>query len=203
MGENTMKKMLAIVAILMLVPFTASAMEMMPDTALEDVTAQAGVTISIDNIQMDFRMDYLSWGDGDGIGGSAAGYVNITGIEMTNIVFDKLAVGASGIAPIAGTHIVAGASAAMDFDLTDGTSDLRNMTIDVGDLTTVDAGGNIYTDTAVAIGIPTISIYVGAIAPFDIALDSAAGATGTAIGSIALGGMQMDTKGGRIFILAH
>lgn len=199
-----MKKMLAIAAILMLVPFTASALEMMPDTALEDVTAQAGVTISIDNIQMDFSMDYLSWGDADGIGASGGtGYVNITGITMTNIVIDKLAVGASGIGEISGTHIVGGVSAAMDLDLTDGTSDLRNMTIDVGDLTTVNLSGNVYTDTAVAIGIPTISIYVGAIAPFDIALDSAAGTGGTALGTMALGGMQLDTKGGSIYILAH
>jgi len=199
-----MKKVLAIIAIVMLVPFTAFGMEMMADTALEDVTGQAGVSISIDNVQMDFSMDYISWGDSDGLGGTAAGYVNITEMTMTNIVIDKLAIGAAGISVLSGTHIVAGASAPMDFDPTDGASDLRALTIDVGDYAAcVDATGAVLTDTAVAIGVPTLSIYVGAIAPFNVALDDAAGATGTALGSVALGGMQLDTKGGTLYIFAH
>ncbi len=204
-----MKKVIAIVAVLMLVPFTAFGLEMMHDSALEDVTGQAGVSISIDNVQLDFAMDYMSWGDGDGIDGSAAGYVNITQVRMTDVVIDKLAIGSSGITPLSGTHVVGGVEGvAMDFDPTNGASDLAYLTIDVGDFTLgyVDDGTGTfvaYNDTAVQIGVPTLSIYVGAIAPFDICLDSAAGNSGTALGSVAVGGMQLDTKGGNLYIFAH
>jgi hypothetical protein len=213
-----MKKAIAIAAVLMLVPFTAFGLEMMADTALEDVTGQAGVSISIDNVQLDFQMDYLSWGDGDGLDGSGAGFVNITQMRMTNIVIDKLGIGASDIAPIAfsaggATQMMVGdpltpgwtsAAQAMDLDPTDGASDLAYLTIDVGEHTIAyDASGTAITDTAVRIGVPTLTIYVGSIAPFDICLDSAAGISGTALGSVAVGGMQLDTKGGNLYIFAH
>lgn len=223
-----MKKVLAIAAIVMLVPFTAFGMQMMADTALEDVTGQAGVSISIDNVQMDFQMDYLSWGDGDGLGnGLGAGYVNLTDIRMTNIVIDKLGIGASEIAPLAFTidpgttytEIIEGdgdltngwdgVARQMDIVPTDGASDLAFLTIDVGTAGILDAAGGLgtATDTVVKIGIPTLTIYVGEIAPFDIRLDAQAGddltTTADVLGSIAVGGMQLDTKGGSIAILAH
>ena len=198
-----MKRILAIAAVLMLVPFSAFALQMIDDATLDDITAQAGVSIYIDNVQLDFSMDYLSWGDSDGIGGSAAGYVNITTLVMNNVVIDAYSIGLSGIGPLTGEHIVAGGVVGMDLDLTDGTSDLRALTIDTGDYQVVDPGGNVIIDTVVAIGIPTMTIYIDEIVPFDIALDSAAGNSGTALGSIALGGMQLDTKGGNILIYAH
>jgi hypothetical protein len=140
-----MKKMLAVAAIVMLVPFNAFGLEMMADTALEDVTGQAGVSISIDNVQMDFQMDYLSWGDADGFAidftGNGVvdendyntGYVNITTMKMTNIVIDKLGIGASGITPIAGAYgagpvLVTGDTTTQVM----GAAHLSPLTIDVG-----------------------------------------------------------------------
>ncbi|BBO68033.1 hypothetical protein DSCA_19630 [Desulfosarcina alkanivorans] len=198
-----MKKILTIAAVLMLVPFSAFALQMIDDTDLDGITAQAGVSIYIDNVQLDFSMDYLSWGDGDGINGSAAGYVNITTLRMSNVVIDAYGIGSSGIAPLNPNHIVGGAVVAMDLDLTDGTSDLHALTIDTGDYTVVDPGGNVIADTCVAIGVPTLSVYIDQIDPFDITLDNVAGNGGTALGSVALGGMQIDTKGGTVFIYAH
>jgi hypothetical protein len=225
-----MKKILAIVAVMMLVPFTAFGMEMMADTALEDVTGQAGVSITIDNVQMDFAMDYLSWGDGDGLGGSTEGYVNLTQIQMTGIVIDKLIVGSSQVGTVAGTTYAdhdgdastpdvavltntqimeAGTFRTFDFNPYDGESDLAYLTIDVGDLTVAyDSLGNALTDTAVRIGIPTLAIHVEAIAPFDIVLDEDPGndplsTTAATLGSIAVGGMHCDLKGGTVWIFAH
>ena len=145
-----MKKMLAVVAILMLVPFSAFGMEMMADTALEDVTGQAGVTISIDNVQMDFAMNYLSWGDTDGFlvdtdsdgipdASLGAGYVNLSQIKMTGIVIDKLIIGNSGLTPIAldGTTVDTeimenNVFNPFAYDITATGANLAYLTIDVG-----------------------------------------------------------------------
>jgi len=43
-----MKKLLVIATILMMIPFTAFSMDAMNDTAMDDVTGQAGVSIGID-----------------------------------------------------------------------------------------------------------------------------------------------------------
>jgi len=75
-----MKKVLAIIAIVMLVPFTAFGMEMMADTALEDVTAQAGVSIAIVDVNMDMSINNIAWGDIDT--STAAGNMDIAGIPV-------------------------------------------------------------------------------------------------------------------------
>lgn len=222
-----MKKVLAIVAIVMLVPFSAFGLEMMHDTALEDVTGQAGVSISIDNVQMDFQMGYLGWGDSDGIdlpdsGGlnptldgaitaiEAGGWVYMSQMQFLNIVIDKYAVGAAGITPL-------------NPAFADGTAfapgDLSPLTIDVGTIYTSfvenagawipNTGGALAT--GVRIGVPTLSIQVGTIAPFDISLVAydglgpaapAVDSTDT-LGTMAMGSIQLDTKGGSITIFAH
>ena len=193
-----MKKMLAVVAIVMLVPFTAFGLEMMADTALEDVTGQAGVSISVDNIEMDFSIGYVSWGDEDGFGASnPGGFVNMNDIRMTGIVIDKF-YGDSGLQQIA--------DAADEL----GYNELKFLTIDVGTYATgLDAVGDpTGYATAVRIGVPTLHVYVNKIDPIYVSLTATAGADFTAIpnsllGTIALGEMQLDTKGGAIYILAH
>jgi len=264
-----MKKVLAIIAIVMLVPFTAFGMQMMADTALEDVTGQAGVSISIDNVQMDFQMGYLGWGDSDGIdlpdsGGNisaldaditgieAGGWVYMSQMQFLNIVIDKYMVGAANISPL-NPNLYDGTG---DGSLsTFGPGDLSPLTIDVGTIYTAfttqayplyvdsdgdyhynaeDADGNPYTAvvdgngdpvtndeivpdttqiaTGVRIGVPTLSIYVGTIKPFDISLvaydDTQASGIATptvkdTLGSVAMGSIQLDTKGGSITIFAH
>ena len=221
-----MKKMLAVAAILMLVPFTAFGMQMMADTALEDVTGQAGVSIDVDNVQLDFAMDYLAWGDADATndaGDDLKSWVGIAGLEMTNIVIDRLGVGSSAITPIAGAldlTVYGGATAASGPQIVtgtteryfDATSDFSYLTIDVGLCpvpTAVSAatGASYTSHTAVVIGIPTLSIYVGEIADMDIALGTgaldAAPSLTEIMGTLAVGGMQVDLKAGTVFIMAH
>ena len=236
-----MKKILAIAAVLMLVPFTAFALEMMADTALDDVTAQAGVSIDINNIQLDFAMNYLAWGDSDGLDGNATttSWVGISGLTMTNIVIDRLGVGDAQIDPIAGGTITTSGTMGTDrlatlasqlvTSVSGGTETATAMRIyedgvaDYTDLSflTIDVGTNYFSadmseaiigiagtpvttnHTAVAIGIPTISIYVGSISDMDIALGSSANALTEVMGTLAIGGMQVDLKGGSVYIMAH
>ncbi|BBO73656.1 hypothetical protein DSCW_10730 [Desulfosarcina widdelii] len=224
-----MKKVLAIIAIVMLVPFTAFGMEMMADTALEDVTGQAGVSISIDNVQMDFQMGYLGWGDSDGIlypddlatAGLSdlldtiedGGWVYLSQMKFLGIVIDKYMVGTAGITPLNPTFHDGTAFAA---------ADLSALTIDVGQIYTQftsafvpDTVNNLAT--GVKIGVPTLSIVVVQIAPFNISLVSYATDPNTGdlipatpatdstdtLGTMAMGAIQLDTKGGSITIFAH
>jgi hypothetical protein len=81
-----MKKLIAILAILMLVPFTAFGLEALSEDVLDDVTGQAGVSINME-VQIDsVTMDTLAWGDADGLGGtSTAGWVGMSNFSMTGI----------------------------------------------------------------------------------------------------------------------
>jgi hypothetical protein len=207
-----MKKVLVIIAIVMLVPFTAFGMEMMHDTALENVTGQAGVSISIDNVQMDMSIEYVSWGDDDGIAGYGTnpGYVNMNTIKMTGIIIDKLMIGSAGLPMISGAlYTYDDTLATPDVVATAmNPTDLEFLTIDVGDYPEgLDATGTpTGLDTAVRIGVPTLSIYVDKIADITVTLTNSPGAdvlTGDTLGTISMGAMQLDTKGGAVYILAH
>jgi hypothetical protein len=83
-----MKKLIAILAILMLVPFTAFGLEALSEDVLDDVTGQAGVSIATD-ININMTMDTLAWGDKDGLGaGSTAtqeGWIGLSDFNMTNL----------------------------------------------------------------------------------------------------------------------
>jgi hypothetical protein len=206
MGEKKMKKMLAIAAIVMLVPFTAFGLEMMADTALEDVTGQAGVSISIDNVQMDMSIDYVAWGDDDGFNdayGTNDGWVNINTIKMTGIIIDSWT-GSSNLEAIDGNVYIYNTTTE-EFDKTvisAANSNLKFLTIDVGEYPTLTVG----LDTAVRIGVPTLQIYVDKISDIDITLAATAGAevlTGDTLGTISMGSIQLDTKAGYVYILAH
>ena len=78
-----MKKVLAIVLAMMLVPFTAFGLEMLEDSTLDNVTGQAGVSINLD-VQVDATIDAAAWGDSDGIG-AEGGYVGMSDMVITNL----------------------------------------------------------------------------------------------------------------------
>lgn len=78
-----MKKVLAILVVLLMVPFVSMAATM-SDADLAAVTGQSGVTIGIGSMTVGVSFGSLTWGDYDGFGtGTAAGdytdagYVNI------------------------------------------------------------------------------------------------------------------------------
>jgi hypothetical protein len=84
-----MKKIIAILAILMLVPFTAFGLEALSEDVLDDVTGQAGVSIAAD-VMMNITMDTLAWGDSDGIDNSTSGqnvegWVGLKNLNITDL----------------------------------------------------------------------------------------------------------------------
>jgi hypothetical protein len=81
-----MKKLIAILAVLMLVPFTAFGLEALSEDVLDDVTGQAGVSINLSVSIASVTMDTLAWGDSDGVGTSTdAGWVGLSNFSMTGI----------------------------------------------------------------------------------------------------------------------
>jgi hypothetical protein len=168
----------------------------MADTALEDLTGQAGVSISIADIAMDFSIGYVAWGDGDGFDAPAGtdytpGYISMNNITMLNITLDAY----DPVNAIQKNTVLVP----------------QFLTIDVGEYPIgFDTTTNAYImDTAVRIGVPTLNVKVGTIEDITVALQTAGDVGGSSIetkdtlGTISMGSLELDTKGGAIFILAH
>jgi hypothetical protein len=93
-----MKKFtMCIIAALMMVPFSAFAMDIITDSELEAVTGQTGVSLALYDVQLDLDIMNLAWGDTD-CGtlilstlrhSYTAGYVNINNIQIDNIYLDE------------------------------------------------------------------------------------------------------------------
>jgi hypothetical protein len=87
-----MKKILTLTmaALLMAISGTLSAKEPICDSDLATMTAEAGVTINMDNFNTgSISIAVISWGDGDGYataGYGNAGYIGMTDLEMTGNV---------------------------------------------------------------------------------------------------------------------
>lgn len=83
-----MKRIIAILVMLMLVPFTAFGLEALSEDVMDNVTGQAGVSIATD-ININMTMDTLAWGDSDGIDASAtdnnAGWVGLKNLNVSNL----------------------------------------------------------------------------------------------------------------------
>jgi hypothetical protein len=96
-----MKKLtLCIIAALMMVPFSAFAMDTMTDGELETITGQTGggISISFMDVQADLDIMNLAWGDTD-CGtlilstlrhSYTAGYLNINNIQIDNVYLDAM-----------------------------------------------------------------------------------------------------------------
>ncbi len=89
-----MKRVLTILAILLL-PLSVWAMTPVSDSDLSNVTGQAGVNINAD-LTMNISIGTMAWGDATGIdtgfaqfgwgtGDTTAGYVGVTGFNITNL----------------------------------------------------------------------------------------------------------------------
>jgi PPE-repeat protein len=87
-----MKKLLTltIAALFMAMSGTSPAKEPICDSDLAAMTAEAGVTINLDDFSTgSLSIGVTSWGDGDGLataGYGSAGYVGMTGLGMTGDV---------------------------------------------------------------------------------------------------------------------
>jgi hypothetical protein len=91
-----MKKLMFVIAALMMVPFSAYAMDIIADSEMEAVTGQTGVDIGVVDISLDMDILNFAWGDVD-CGtlilstlrhSYTPGYVNVNNISMDNIYID-------------------------------------------------------------------------------------------------------------------
>jgi hypothetical protein len=60
-------KKLVLTAVMMMMPFTAFALDAMNDAALDEMTAQEGVTITFDNVVINQTASNMAWIDGDAL----------------------------------------------------------------------------------------------------------------------------------------
>lgn len=59
-------KKLALILALMIIPCSAFGLEMLNDSAMDDITGQAGVNIAVDDIQLFINIEKMAWIDCDG-----------------------------------------------------------------------------------------------------------------------------------------
>ncbi len=67
-----MKKLIAIVAMMLLTPFSAFALTAMPDSQMNNITGQAGVSIAAE-VDLGLHVGTIAWGDADGVGAFTTG----------------------------------------------------------------------------------------------------------------------------------
>lgn len=80
-----MKKTIAMIAMLLMMPLAAQAKSTISDSDLGGVTGQAGVSINMD-VNMDIHMDTAAWGDSDGIGGTTgAGWIGFKNMDVSGL----------------------------------------------------------------------------------------------------------------------
>lgn len=59
-------KKLVLILMLLVLPCSAFGLEMLNDTAMDDVTGQAGVAIAFDDVQLFMHVERIAWIDADG-----------------------------------------------------------------------------------------------------------------------------------------
>jgi len=168
-----MKKMTrSIFALIALVafPMTAFALQPMADSSLDNVTAQAGVSIAVDDVLLYQSIDKISYTDqdygfnADGSVDLAGGLINDASFNINGLVINRMRINAitDGTSKFAGGADAYGAVAASGFKA-------QALTIDVAEaLPTLSAGksNNLGTPVDVAgvlIELPTIEVIMDSI----------------------------------------
>ena len=172
-------KKLVLIAILSLVPFTAFALDAMDDSALDKVTAQEGVTITFNAVEINQAAEDIAWGDADGL--------NDAGVTTGGYIF-----------------MSSNAGNTISLDGTSLTIDVATAVADIAvGAETITAG-----TTFIALGLPSVTIgYTERTTT--ITLDDAVNATGfPEPAAEALGSLYQNTTGnttisGDIYIYAH
>jgi hypothetical protein len=93
--EATMKK-LALILALIIIPCSAFGLEMLNDETMDGITAQAGINIAVDDIQLFLNIEKMAWIDCDGF--SSLGRIACSGkggaLALNNFQIDVLNINA-------------------------------------------------------------------------------------------------------------
>jgi hypothetical protein len=225
-----MKKILAMAVVLMMVPFSAYALEMLTEEVMDEVTGQAGVSIAVDDVKIFQHITSLEYTDSDGAFiGDAAGSVGIANLKMMVNINAITSLDGSGLPVSPGQSAVFGdytdpSYATFDFSNADTDGDglydafeARPIKIDVGNCAALTAGltnnnatlyGGLLPSVNVAgvvIGLPTVEIHQSAL-EFDVVLTQAGSANadgGGTFGTISIGEQTVSLLGGTLEIAPH
>jgi hypothetical protein len=229
MGDSKMKKFALVLALLMLLPLNALALQTLSEDDMGGITGQAGVSIAIDDVKLYQHIGYLTYTDTDGVTADpaapgTAGSVSVKNLYMmvhVNALTEATGTaGAPFVSPgraIQGTYAIQDATGTLfNYNNTaaavgaeDTTFTAKPLTIDVGTMPVLTAGfANNHPTTplpiaGVRIGLPTVEIYQSALS-FDVTVDSTGAAnSGASYGNIAIGNMTMAVLDGAIEIAPH
>jgi len=195
-----MKKFLAITTILLMVPFTAFALDMITDNELDAVTGQSGVTIVFSGNQtqgalsMNVGLNGLAWGDTDGVqnianvaGGDQKGYFTLNGFDAQGN--------------------------AQKTTMTIKIQHLSQMTLDVGTTSaqaklTVDGSDVVpASKTFIRLGVPDLTLEMNMAQKGKLVLaDNSAGTNGQELGELSLTGLTVGLvfpENSALYIFAH
>jgi|GEM_PF-1649402 len=88
MNKTSLITGLIISVALLLVPMTGfSQMSPMSSGEMDEVTAQKGLQISVEDIGFDMSAETIYYADEDGVGGnSGAGYLSLTGVDLQGAI---------------------------------------------------------------------------------------------------------------------
>jgi len=159
-----------IAAALMMVPFSAFAMDVISDSQMDAVTGQTGVSISVIDFSMDMAVMNFAWGDSD-CGtlivstvpvAYGPGYFNVFDIQMENI-YVTMDTAATGITSDAAGTFIQSAAHPFTIDILTGSTDPRMNPFCVG-----------RGLTGVVFGVPDMYIAVQEIDIGGLYLDSEA-----------------------------
>lgn len=220
-----MKKFIILLALTMLLPLNAFAMQPLSQNDMGDITAQAGVSIAIDDVIIYQNIESISYTDVEGTDGTD-GSINISNLYMMVNINAITSLDADGlpVSPnrgVTGTWTDTAGDALFNFNNTDATGDGVNdvfiakaLTIDVGTLEVLSAGASnnatISAGTAteltvagVQIGLPTMEITQTALT-FSVTVTSdGAYNDGASYGTISIGNNTMAVLDGVLEIAPH
>jgi len=212
-----MKKLtgILIAAALLLAPISASALEMMTDASMKDVTGQAGVSIAIDDVVLESWVGDTRYTDEDGTAGMGVGTdAGSVVISDQHTIQDFQAILTDGTTllspgtPLAETGLLVGYTGTrnlFDMNTTDGFEPSA-LSIDVGTcpvLTTAHAAGGGGPIAGVVIGLPTLEINTSA-STMDIGIASdVADNNGFNYITIEEGASTLHILGGHVEIAPH
>ena len=155
---------------LLIVPFSASAFEVLSDSEMEAVSGQTGVDIYIVDVSLDLDLMNVSWSDSDCgtlIVSSVPvsytpGYINVFDIKMDN-VYITMDTGASGIVSDCCGTFVQYAAHPLTIDVITGSTNARENPL-----------CNLRGKTGVLIGLPDVYLAVQEMDIGGVYLDSEA-----------------------------
>jgi len=143
-----MKKLALILAMLLVIPGAAFGLEMLNDSALDNVTGQSGVNIVFDDIEMFINIDKMSYVDTDGfasehfIGTNAATTSALGGaLSIVDFQIDTLKINA----------IATGSDNGITWDLYSASAGNIPLQFAYGDTTSLHAVGSYFAGTRVGL----------------------------------------------------